>query len=116
MRRCADWPAARGSAEPVHERAALRQNVERRIRVRRAPLYAKPRRGVRSRTARVPTASSHLTPGSWFRIIEPMPKRYTISDGKLVLTLEEATEGGFVVSSPLYPGLWTQAESVSEAF
>ena len=45
-----------------------------------------------------------------------MPKRYTISDGKLVLTLEEAPEGGFVVSSPLYPGLWTQAESVAEAF
>lgn len=44
------------------------------------------------------------------------PKRYTISDGKLVLTLEEADEGGFVVSSPLYPGLWTQAESVQEAF
>jgi predicted RNase H-like HicB family nuclease len=45
-----------------------------------------------------------------------MSKRYTVSDGKLVLTLEEAEEGGFVVSSPLYPGLWTQAESVSEAF
>lgn len=45
-----------------------------------------------------------------------MPKRYTISDGKLVLTLESAREGGFIVSSPLYPGLWTQAESVSEAF
>ncbi len=44
-----------------------------------------------------------------------MAKRYTISDGKLVLTLEEAEEGGFVVSSPLYPGLWTQAESVAEA-
>jgi len=45
-----------------------------------------------------------------------MAKRYTISDGRLVLTLEEAHEGGFVVSSPLYPELWTQAESVSEAF
>lgn len=45
-----------------------------------------------------------------------MPKRYTISDGKLVLTLAEAGEGGFVVSSPLYPGLLTQAESVPEAF
>ena len=45
-----------------------------------------------------------------------MAKRYTISDGKLVLTLEMAAEGGFVVSSPLYPGLWTQAESVPEAF
>lgn len=45
-----------------------------------------------------------------------MAKRYTISDGKLVLTLAVAAEGGFVVSSPLYPGLWTQAESVPEAF
>ena len=45
-----------------------------------------------------------------------MARRYTISDGKLVLTLEEAEEGGFVVSSPLYPGLWTQAETVAEAF
>jgi predicted RNase H-like HicB family nuclease len=45
-----------------------------------------------------------------------MAKRYTISDGKLVLTLEEAEEGGFIVSSPLYPGLWTQAESIPEAF
>jgi predicted RNase H-like HicB family nuclease len=45
-----------------------------------------------------------------------MSKRYTISDGKLVLTLEQAEEGGFVVSSPLFPGLWTQAESVAEAF
>ena len=43
-----------------------------------------------------------------------MLKKYTISDGKLVLTLEEAEEGGFVVSSPLYPGLWTQAESLAE--
>ena len=45
-----------------------------------------------------------------------MAKRYTNSDGRLVLTLEEAEEGGFVVSSPLFPGLWTQAESVPEAF
>jgi predicted RNase H-like HicB family nuclease len=45
-----------------------------------------------------------------------MAKKYTVSDGKLVLNLEEAEEGGFIVSSPLDPGLWTQAESVSEAF
>ena len=45
-----------------------------------------------------------------------MAKRYTISDGKLVLTLEQAREGGFVVSSPIDPGLCTQAESVPEAF
>ncbi len=45
-----------------------------------------------------------------------MGKKYTVSDGKLVLNLEEAEEGGFVVSSPLDPGMWTQAESIKEAF
>ena len=45
-----------------------------------------------------------------------MAKRYTISDGKLVLRLEEAEEGGFVVTSPLDPELITQGESVSECF
>ncbi|HEX4795561.1 MAG TPA: type II toxin-antitoxin system HicB family antitoxin [Humisphaera sp.] len=43
-------------------------------------------------------------------------KRYTVSDGKIVLTLEEAREGGFVVTSPLDPGLVTEAQSVAEAF
>jgi antitoxin HicB len=43
-------------------------------------------------------------------------KRYTVSDGKLILILEEAEEGGFVVSSPIDPALNTQAESISEAF
>jgi len=45
-----------------------------------------------------------------------MAKKYSVSDGKLVLTLEVAEEGGFIVSSPMDPGLWTQAESVEEAF
>jgi len=45
-----------------------------------------------------------------------MRKRYTVSDGKLVLTLEEAPEGGFVVTSPLNPELVTEAETISEAF
>lgn len=43
-------------------------------------------------------------------------RRYTVSDGKLVLVLEEAEEGGYVVTSPLDPELITQAESVEEAF
>jgi predicted RNase H-like HicB family nuclease len=43
-------------------------------------------------------------------------KRYTVSDGKLVLTLEEAEEGGFVVTSPIDPGLTTQGDTISEAF
>jgi predicted RNase H-like HicB family nuclease len=44
------------------------------------------------------------------------PRRYTVSDGKLVLVLEEAPAGGFVVSSPMDPALWTQAETIAEAF
>ena len=43
-------------------------------------------------------------------------KQYTVSDGKVVLTLREAEEGGFVVTSPLDPQLITEAESVKEAF
>lgn len=45
-----------------------------------------------------------------------MSKRYTVSDGKLVLNLEEAEEGGYVVTSPLDPELITQAETIEEAF
>jgi antitoxin HicB len=45
-----------------------------------------------------------------------MSKRYTISDGKTVLNLEEAEEGGFVVTSPFDPELITQAQTVEEAF
>ena len=36
-------------------------------------------------------------------------KRYIISDGKLVLTLERAEEAGYVVTSPLDPELITVA-------
>ena len=45
-----------------------------------------------------------------------MSKRYTVSDGKSVLTLEEAEEGGYIVTSPLNPELITQAETIEEAF
>jgi antitoxin HicB len=45
-----------------------------------------------------------------------MSKRYTVSDGKLVLTIEEAEEGGYIVTSPLNPELITQAETLEEAF
>jgi antitoxin HicB len=45
-----------------------------------------------------------------------MPTRYTVSDGKLVLTLETAEEGGYIVTSPLDPELITQAETLEEAF
>jgi predicted RNase H-like HicB family nuclease len=43
-------------------------------------------------------------------------KKYTVSDGRLVLTLEPAEEGGFIVTSPLDPGLVTEAETIDEAF
>ncbi len=45
-----------------------------------------------------------------------MSKMYTVSDGKLLLTLAEAKEGGYVVTSPLDPELITEAETISEAF
>ena len=45
-----------------------------------------------------------------------IPRSYTVSDGQLVLTLEAAEEGGFVVTSPLDPELITQAETLDEAF
>ena len=45
-----------------------------------------------------------------------MSARYTVSDGKLVLTLERAEEGGYVVTSPLDPELITEAETIEEAF
>ena len=45
-----------------------------------------------------------------------MRKQYTVSDGKLVLLLTPAKEGGYVVTSPLDPELITEAETVEEAF
>ena len=43
-------------------------------------------------------------------------KAYTVSDGEMVLNLEPAKEGGYVVTSPLDPELITEAESLDEAF
>ena len=59
-------------------------------------------------------------PGEHGRVMNPressMSMRYTVSDGKVVLTLEAAEEGGYVVTSPLDPELITQAETIEEAF
>lgn len=44
------------------------------------------------------------------------PITYTVTDGKLVLTLEVAEEGGFLVTSPFNPDVLTQAETLEEAF
>ena len=43
-------------------------------------------------------------------------QQFTVSDGKLVLILESADEGGYVVTSPLDPELITEAETLEEAF
>ena len=45
-----------------------------------------------------------------------MAKRYTISDGKLLLTLQPDPAGGFVVTSPIDPAMITQADTIDEAF
>ncbi len=43
-------------------------------------------------------------------------KRFTVSDGEMVLTLEPAEEGGYLVTSPFDPELITEAETIEEAF
>lgn len=43
-------------------------------------------------------------------------KSYTVTNGKLVLTLQPADEGGYIVTSPMDPELITEAESLEEAF
>ena len=45
-----------------------------------------------------------------------MGTRDTVSNGKLVLNLEAAEEGGYVVTSPLDPELITQGETIEEVF
>jgi len=45
-----------------------------------------------------------------------MAKRYTVSDGKLVLTLTEDEDGWYTVTSPTDPAMITQARSIKEAF
>lgn len=44
------------------------------------------------------------------------PPFYVVSDGRLVLHLEPAEEGGYVVTSPFDPALITEADSIEEAF
>ena len=45
-----------------------------------------------------------------------MAKRYSVNDGKLVLTIEECGDGWLTVTSPIDPGLVTQGRSLKEAF
>jgi predicted RNase H-like HicB family nuclease len=42
--------------------------------------------------------------------------KFTVSDGQLVLILQPAEEGGFIVTSPFDPELITEAETLEEAF
>ena len=44
------------------------------------------------------------------------PTKYTVTDGKMVLVLEAAEEGGFTVTAPFIQGLVTEAETLEEAF
>jgi antitoxin HicB len=41
---------------------------------------------------------------------------YLVSDGQLVLHLEPAEEGGYVVTSPFNPDIITQGETLKECF
>lgn len=43
-------------------------------------------------------------------------KKFTISDGDLVLLLESAPEGGYTVTSPMDPELITEGDTVEECF
>jgi hypothetical protein len=59
---------------------------------------------------------------SWNRYLLPEEatvsrmQRFTVSDGEMVLTLERAKEGGYLVTSPFDPELITEAETIEEAF
>jgi len=44
------------------------------------------------------------------------PPFYVVSNGRLLLHLEPAEEGGYLVTSPYDPDLITEADSLEEAF
>jgi len=43
-------------------------------------------------------------------------QRFTVSDGEMVLILEPAEEGGYLVTSPFDPELVTESETIEDAF
>ena len=45
-----------------------------------------------------------------------MARKYTVSDGKLILTLQEDEDGWYTVTSPTDPAMITQARSIRESF
>ena len=44
------------------------------------------------------------------------PKKYIVTDGELVLELEVAEEGGYLVTSPFDPDVLTEADTLEGAF
>ena len=44
------------------------------------------------------------------------PRKFTVCDGELVLELQPAGDGWYCVTSPMDPGVTTQAKSIEEAF
>lgn len=45
-----------------------------------------------------------------------MGRKYNVTDGKVLLTLEDAGDNWFTVTSPADPAMITQARSIPEAF
>jgi hypothetical protein len=45
-----------------------------------------------------------------------MAKKYTVTDGRLVLELHPAEEGGYTIRSPMDPELITEADTLEDAF
>ncbi len=45
-----------------------------------------------------------------------MAKKFTVSDGKMVLILQPAEKGWYSVTCPFDPALNTQAKTIEEAF
>ena len=43
-------------------------------------------------------------------------KKYTVTDGKMLLTLQEDEGGWYMVTSPTDPAMITQARNIPEAF
>jgi hypothetical protein len=42
-------------------------------------------------------------------------KKYTITDGKIILTLQDDEDGWYTVTSPTDPAMITQAKSIPDA-
>ena len=43
-------------------------------------------------------------------------RKYTVNDGRLVLTLQPMDEGGYLVRSPMDPEILTSAKTIGEAY